>query len=96
MESAAKKNCKLLITTKPTKGTRKNTSEDNEKMKNTELKGECDKYKTAFSMWYTNADTNSTSYLNNGTESSMLNHHHPLLQLLNSSQRLIYNSMYIL
>ena len=30
MEFEAKKNCKLLITTKPTKGTRKNTSEDNE------------------------------------------------------------------
>ena len=49
--------CKTLITTKPTKGRRKNTSEDNKEMKKTKLKGECYKSKTAFSMWYTNADT---------------------------------------
>ena len=47
----------MLITTKPTKGRRKNTSEDNKEMKKTKLKGECYKSKTAFSMWYTNADT---------------------------------------
>ena len=56
LESAAKKICKTLFTIKPTKGTRTNTSEDNKEMKKIKLK-ECYKSKTAFSMWFTNADT---------------------------------------